>query len=401
MFTKRYQLLDLADQYNLPSIFDLLDKIKPINSTLACTDGTTIYVNFDEFNARTVEDQFFILCHELLHIIYKHNEMGPPQFCNRKLLNVCQDIVINEFLSKRLKYKTSDGIYLKDITSLLIQMHALRPWCTINYTGILSTEDLYNYLSNFLHNDEFDNFIDNYESDQIDGDDDSTDEELARIMQDVTSEVVDTLKITNEILGKENPDLKLNNVGIPVPGVQTGTLKRAGGKVDYIARTDLIKFMKTYIGTNAVVKGRSRTYSRPNRRFQSNDLLMKGYKNTKTIKKIAVYLDTSGSMSDSFVFDIYRTLSVLNKTTDFYMYTFDTSVHKVDFTDSDNIYVGGGTDINFVLRHIEYKKHDVAFIITDCEDNFSIDNVSSEVMMFTNNTRFTSNNPHVKVQYWK
>lgn len=401
MFTKRYQLLDLADQYNLPSIFDLLDKIKPTNSTLACTDGKTIYVNFDEFNARTVEDQFFILCHELLHIIYKHNEMGPPQFSNRKLLNVCQDIVINEFLSKRLKYKTSDGIYLKDITRLLIQMHALRPWCTINYTGILSTEDLYNYLSNFLHNDEFDNFIDNYESDQIDGDDDSTDEELARIMQDVTSEVVDTLKITNEILSKENPDLKLNNVGVPVPGVDTGTLKRAGGKVNYIARTDLIKFMKNYIGTNAVVKGRSRTYSRPNRRFQSNDLLMKGYKNTKTIKKIAVYLDTSGSMSDSFVFDIYRTLSVLNKTTDFYMYTFDTSVHKVDFTDSDNIYVGGGTDINFVLRHIEHKKHDVAFIITDCEDNFSIDNVSSEVMMFTNNTRFTSTNPHVKVQYWK
>ena len=68
----RYQLMDYAESKGLHSIYDLLDKLKDVNEGIACTNGTDIFVNPKEFNTLDTQDQFFILCHEMLHIIYHH-----------------------------------------------------------------------------------------------------------------------------------------------------------------------------------------------------------------------------------------------------------------------------------------------------------------------------------------
>ena len=68
--------------------------------------------------------------------------------------------------------------------------------------------------------------------------------------------------------------------------------------------------------------------------------------------------------------------------------------------ENDRLYSGGGTDISKVLRHIDSNKFDTAILITDCEDEFSLDKVKSDLLIFTNDLKFKSSNPKVKVSYF-
>lgn len=399
LINNKYELLELAEAKGIPSVYDLIDNIKEKKGAIACTDGTTIYIDPDQFNKLEPMNQFFILSHEMLHITYKHHQMSQTKYPNRQLLNVCQDIVINEYLSKRLRFREPNGLYLDNFSEYLIKLGIIS--YPLSYTGTLTTKALYHYLSDYAKQDTLQDLLNTLGQDIIpdEGDAKSTTPQMLK-------EVCKVFKIDKKQLAKEMAvseetidqyvdyaeDQQVGGSGEKGPG------SAAQSKKIY-STTEIIKFIKEFIGTNAVIKGRSQTFTRPNRRIQSTDYVLKGYKHTKNVREITIYLDTSGSMDGTFLADIHRTLEKLYQTTKFRLFEFTTSIREINLK-SDYIYSGGGTNIQKVLKHIKDNKFDVSIMITDCEDNFTLDDIDSDLMIFTNNLSFKSKNPKVRVSYF-
>lgn len=410
VFSKRYELMDLAEQKSMFHVYDLLEDIKETHITeIACTDGKTIYVNPEGFEPMKVEDQFFIICHELMHIIYKHHDMLKNDYYkNKKLLNICQDVVINEQLYKRLRFRPDSGVFLEDYNRYIQQ----GSWYSNGYDKSqgLTTKKLYDFAIHMLGQTSLERLTDALcdENSIVEEQEDENDNPPTPILdEDATREVREELRISNKIMMEENEDMEFDEIeqtSYEHPDEETisGTITIMDGDrpKSFIRKRDIINYLSKFLNGNIEVKGRSRTYSRPSRRYEHPELVMKGYKHTKSVEQVSIYLDTSGSMSSVFVNDIYETLKELHMKTKFRMFTFDTTVTEVDLDNSNNIYTGGGTYIDRVLKHIKDNNYDHAIMITDCEDNFSLDDVEFDLQIFTDNKNFTSNNKSVKVAYW-
>lgn len=410
VFSKRYELMDLAEQKNMFHVYDLLEDIKETHITdIACTDGKTIYVNPEGFEPMKVEDQFFIICHELMHIIYKHHDMLKNDYYkNKKLLNICQDVVINEQLYKRLRFRPDSGVFLEDYNRYIQQ----GSWYSNGYDKSqgLTTKKLYDFAIHMLGQTSLERLTDALcdENSIVEEQEDENGNPPTPILdEDATREVREELRISNKIMMEENEDMEFDEIeqtSYEHPDEETisGTITIMDGDrpKSFIRKRDIINYLSKFLNGNIEVKGRSRTYSRPSRRYEHPELVMKGYKHTKSVEQVSIYLDTSGSMSSVFVNDIYQTLKELHMKTKFRMFTFDTTITEVDLDNSNNIYTGGGTYIDRVLKHIKDNNYDHAIMITDCEDNFNIDDVEFDLQIFTDNKNFTSNNKSVKVAYW-
>ena len=351
LINDKYELLDLAEAKGMPSVYDIIDKIRPsIDIPLAATDGKTIFINPHRFNMMdSTMDRFFVLCHEMLHILYKHTKMSKERFPHRELLNVCQDVVINEYLQRKLRFRQNDGIYLDNLSNYLMKLGILRG--PLTYNGILTTTELYNYLDRYMDNDDMKDVIEQLSGDLID---DQGEEET--LNDQVLREVCGTLKITKELMQKE---MRLSqsqvddeeNMELTCDSDTSKDVTKVGGKaaepVKIYSTREIIDFVKDFIGNNAVIRKRAQTFSRPNRRISSNDYVMKGHKYAKNIKEITIYLDTSGSMNNQFIADMQQTLQALYQTTKFRLFQFDNWVREVDLK-QDRLYTGGGTNITKV-----------------------------------------------------
>lgn len=402
-FKKRRALLELAGNYRLPKIYDLLNIIKGTTDTsIACTDGKSISVNIDAFNDLEAKSQFFILCHEVLHILYHHldKDYYPEDvYSNRELLNICQDVIINTFLEKRLKYREPHGIYIDNLSEALYNRgcSCYRFW---DYKGLLTTKDLYNFLNFKFNEDELQQMLEDLEYDssderkEEDGEGQSSDEKQR--IKEAVDNVIKNLRISDKMIDDETSDRHSSKTD-----EHTGITDTAGS-AKIISSKDMIEYINTFIGNNAIERKRSRTYSRPSRRIKlKDDILAAGYKRYKNIKKISIYLDVSGSMNSYLVSSLYKTLKELHKKIEFDFYTFTTQISQIDIKNTKDIYVGGGTDIKYVLQYIDDNKQDVAIMITDCDDRFSLKNVQSNLMIYTNNKTVRNNNPLVKLTYFR
>ena len=65
------------------------------------------------------------------------------------------------------------------------------------------------------------------------------------------------------------------------------------------------------------------------------------------------------------------------------------------------IYTSGGTDIQAVLDTIQNQKQDAAILITDCNDRFSLKNINYNLMIYTNDKTFKTDNPKVRLTYFE
>lgn len=421
LLNNRYKLLDYAEKKGMPSIYDLLNKIEPCHDAIAQTDGKTIYINPEEFEKMNFQDQFFIIAHESLHIIYKHTDKTiytTDKFKDRQLLNICQDVCINEYLLKRLKYRPNDGVFLDTLSQFLRMYGYIKG--DLEYHGQLTTTALYNYINGMCGQDGIDKLIQHFGSNS-----DLVEDRCQQpsLNSDSVKELSIIIKITKETLAKEldmQPeqldelaeelnDSMYDEIGFSFDdfsdgpagkGTTTNGKSRKTDEAKVLSKKEIVNYVKTFVGSNAIIRGRSQTYTRPNRRVQSSQYVLKGMKHTKTLKEISIYLDTSGSMSQQFVDDMYLTLEKLYKQVKFKLFTFDNWIHEEKF-DGKSPYTGGGTDITSVLKHIKDTNSDVSIMITDCEDNFTLKHVTSDLMVFTNNKSITNTNPKVKLAYWE
>ena len=305
---------------------------------------------------------------------------------------MAQDIVINEYLSKRLKFKEPNGLYLSTIEEYLHDTGILPKSSSLVYTGRLTTHDLYRFLYSMIPFHKLDDFINHFPgigSDLMEPSDSILEDE--KIPLDVFEQACDSLKITQESLSKE--------LGISVAETKMPYTEQDSYNSKVLSTDEIIDFCKQFVGNNAVVRARAQTFSRPNRRIHSNDFIMKGYKYRKNVQEIVIYLDTSGSMDDFFIRDMYKTLQTLFQTTKFKLFEFTWQVREVNLKE-DYLYASGGTNITNVLNHIKRNKFDHAIMITDCQDKFSLNDIDSDLMIFTNNLNFTTKNPKVKLNYF-
>lgn len=405
-FKRRYDLLQLAKDKKLPKVYDLLETITDKKDIpVAATDGTNIFVNIDAFNDYEADSEFFMLCHELLHIVYHHldrNYYPEDKYPNNELLNMCQDVVINEFLTKRLGHKENNGLYLDNITQALYARGLIHSR-TMSYRGILTTKQLYEFFTDRYSDDQVQQILQDlgYDSsdDRLENDmnDDGQSMASQQKMEDAIENAMKGLRITQEILDNENID---KDMGAGTSDEYSGTVS-SNSKVELIPSSVMVDYINSFIGTNAVIKGRSRTYTRPSRRIHlKNDMVAAGYKHFKNTKRISMYLDVSGSMDSRLVTSLYKTLKLLYNKVEFDFYTFTTQIRKIDIKNTQDIYVGGGTDITRVLNYIDDENQDVAIMITDCDDRFSLKGVKSNLMIYTNNTSVKNSNPKVKLTYF-
>lgn len=80
------------------SVIANIDYKEDLNEEIASTDGKTIYYNPQYLNELTLEEQIFILAHEVCHIAFNHilrSEGKDP-----KLWNIATDAVTNQWLKK-------------------------------------------------------------------------------------------------------------------------------------------------------------------------------------------------------------------------------------------------------------------------------------------------------------
>lgn len=413
VFKNRYELLALSKRYRLPKVYDLLNNIKADPEIeVACTDGKHIFINEEEFNTYQPESQFFIICHELLHILYHHTDKDyyPEKiYKHRKLLNLCQDVVINEYLKGRLSYKEPSGVYLDNVSDVLMQAGIITS--KIRYSGILTTKNLYRFFNERLSidNDEENDIINQLfpgKGDLVEETEDDRDKVTKALEEKTLSLAIENalkaLKISEQMLNNENCDADKATIKEKVEAGTISTFESKTAKTTKLVSTkEMISFIESFIGNNAVIKKRNRTYLKPSRRMTlEHDLVSPGYKQKKNIKRIAIYLDVSGSMSSSLVSSLYSTLRELYKKVQFDLFIFNYSIYKIDIKTTDSIPIGGGTNIQKVLQRINDEKQDTAILITDCQDRFSLRDVTGNLMIYTNDTTFKSDNKNVSLTYF-
>lgn len=420
IFTKRYELMELAKKYRLNKIYDLLDIAKPdiYSDAPACTDGKEIFINEEQFNDYSAMDQFFILCHETLHILYHHLDKSyyPEDIYKYDtVLNLCQDVVINEYLADRLYYKKDRGVYLDTLSEQLMARGIIQ--APISFWGTLTTKNLYNrVMSNITNNvnneDDMNKLMEALETiaDQFSNDrkeqteDQNTSNLVSKAQQQVAEDKINNalenmkkaLKITQADIDYENTDRVAVAVGFD------GALTQAANEIRPIDYKDMIKYIEQFVGNTAVIKSRHRSYTRPSRRIHlTNNMVAAGYKQTTTINKIQIYLDVSGSMNSDLVANLFGVLKRLYKKVPFDFYTFNHYIQKIDIGNTNAIYTSGGTNIQAVLDTIRAQQQDAAILITDCEDQFSLKKVNYNLMIYTNNKTFKSDNAKVKLTYFR
>lgn len=78
----------------------------------AATDGEVIIYNEDFMKSLSIEDQIFVLSHEVMHIAFNHIKRGKDK--NHEIWNIATDAVINVFLEKDGFKVKEDFVYYED-----------------------------------------------------------------------------------------------------------------------------------------------------------------------------------------------------------------------------------------------------------------------------------------------
>ena len=78
----------------------------------AATDGEVIVYNEDFMNSLPIDDQIFVLAHEVMHIAFNHIKRGKDK--NHEVWNIATDAVINAFLKKDGFDVREDFVYYED-----------------------------------------------------------------------------------------------------------------------------------------------------------------------------------------------------------------------------------------------------------------------------------------------
>jgi predicted metal-dependent peptidase len=322
-----------SDSITAPAAIGYDEKIKKF----------TLVLNSEYINSFSVRHVTGIIIHELLHILHSHHFRITKEM-NKGLANISMDLAVNQYL---------EGNFLPPG---VITLANAKKATGIDLKPLQTWEYYYNQLLNCKVPSSGSKSID--EHNELDVSSEDYAEERKNIVR---------RSLNEEKHFSTCPDFVKE---------EFDNFKAELTKLNYQA------ILKRIV-RKSIIKGQKRTYSRLNKRYGQQ---VKGYQDNKEAK-IAIYIDTSGSMSATEIgqeIEIIQNLCKITKT-DIVVKFFHTAIYQTKkFMSKETVQFkkteAGGTELTCVINDIEKTHSDLNIIITDGYYDTKRTNISKPVL---------------------
>jgi predicted metal-dependent peptidase len=350
--------------------------------TTAAVDGRYIYWNRKFFESLTLDETIFVLCHEIMHVVYDH--FGRRSHRDPGYWNMAGDFVINSMLiNEKIGAMPMKPVVDKDEegnTSQRVGLYDKRyeGWTSEAVYDDLQKRQVKKQMTLDVH---------------IQLGKDAQDGDGKKQMKGIPIEVdEEALKGIRESLKDKILQAAQAAAGKMPAGIARLVDHLVEAKInwrDYIRETIQSQLTADY------------TWHKPNRRHSSSDIVFPSLIKEETID-VEVSIDQSGSISAEMARDFLSEIMGITEQYSSYriaVSTFDTKLYNRQVFTEDNIDEmltyepkgGGGTDIGVVWRYLQKNAIEPKLLIvfTDLEDD---DHGDPNYC----NTLFLINNPYNK-----
>lgn len=310
---------------------------KEIDTAAVAIDPDTynvdLLVNPDYWNTLTKDQQKGILHHETMHVAFGHLQVM-DRFPNRELANIGMDLEINQYIPKE---NLHDAWLMIDKDPFVDLKLPPKKGSKFYYDAIQSEME---------NNKQFKKEMQSMMSQPG-----STDHGKWKKYEDLTSQqkkMFDNQQDHNlKETFKDSGEKTMGNL----PGGLSRRLEELFKKKPEVFNWK--QWFRKFMGTMLDIQ-RKKTYKRPSKRFPD----MPGLKTKKKVK-LFVSVDTSGSMGDKEIADVFEQIDYIYKAgAEIFVCTWDTVIHDRFMYSGKapkNIHGGGGSDISMVIK--EFNKH--------------------------------------------
>ena len=424
LFSKVEMIALLKDDFDIADKIDTLVYIEKMNAPMA-TDGKVIFVS-NAILEYSPDEAYFILNHELDHINYKHIQIAKMNALNHELANLAQDLIINEEL-------VANGLAMPHAGVTRANLSANAKKALVGKTSLEVYKELLDVAEQMKQNAS-DLMIQPNGDGQADDEQETgngqgqsnkplTEEQVKQalerlfgkeIAERLHKDLQEEVKQRQELQSRQITDDEREQIQKKAEKLADIITSSAGKQKSFIQQLEKNRYLppvkpinwdeifRRFIGTH-IKKAYARTYSRPNRRIHVSGIIIPGYHGYTYVPKVVIYVDVSGSMSGTIA-AVEKQLTLAKhilKSYDPNYYAFDTKIYKITSEKELSKYSGGGTIIQLVVDDWASKQgeSDLAVIITDDQDTYSVDAIKKPLLIITNNMdKQPSNNPFVVIE---
>lgn len=332
-------------------LYRLIEK-SAIDNSVPTAYATKTQIKYNEafMDSLSLSEQYFIMCHEARHILYRHCDvMLSDEKINRKIFNVAADVIINEML-KRRKLTVPSG-------SLLRNSEVFKEPIPEN---LETSMEVYEFLMKQKEDNPDNQDLQGNESFDLGDEDEESDQEIESMVEVALS---------------------------CDPSKESIKAKEIAPKSNHEKPMDIWSKIKAETGrlTNSIMKRNFRREGRIN-----IGCITPNYRGSNRVPKVKVFIDASGSMSYVIegIIDSLNKVFVKGKMYHASYYCFDTRLAPlVDDSWKEHM---GGTNIDLVADNLN--NADLYVVITDCEgDMEKLNDSKQNLLVFTNNKHAVRN----------
>lgn len=320
-----------------------------------------LFVNYEEYDKMSFENQLGVFFHEMLHIMNKHVYFKCDYlFTDKKRLNVAMDLVVNQCIEKQLKNKlTEENNLITDVKKKLIiptlPDNVMRPelfgvpenLTTIEYYKLLEKNKKYKEMMEKQSgkDGEGEGRFDNHE------------------FNEEANPTPEQMKALEDLLQRA---YKKSGNGYSKTGINVKDLLKEIN--DKIKQLDCKSILRNAIKKSLPSIHREHTWKRQNKRY---GMLAPGNKNSNK-PSLDFYIDCSGSISHEQANEFITFVKEFQKITGdkCHLLLFHTSLFfKTKFKKNQKFdpswIQSGGTDLTEVIQSIKKRGSDLSVIFTD------------------------------------
>jgi predicted metal-dependent peptidase len=330
----------------------------------------TLFINPDEWFKYSDEAKFYVMLHEMQHLTNFHL-ITAGRYSNQRLDNIACDIGINQTVGKA--NLPSWGCFIEDFRE---------KYPDLNWAERAGREHYYNELNKLPQKEKEELGIDDRAEHiwiviDADGDVDSNGELTEAEINSIRVQLEGTIETIAEEVRKSFGSIP-NEINTLISG-----FKKPKPVFDYK------KFVRNFVG-NSTKYYLKTTKLKENPRFPGQPKVV-----LKPKHKLGVFIDFSGSVSNTEAFEFLNEIAHLSKKTDLEIHSFDTKVYpEVKYKAGSNDFprqCNGGTDLSAPVNYFDKRKDlHTAIIFTD--GHFSPIQPSSKNTLVVISSKGTSDN---------
>ena len=342
------------------------------------TFNVNLLVNPEYWKQLSSDHQLGLLHHETLHVAFGHLQVA-SRFPNRELANIAMDLEINQFIPKQQVHESwmrLDSPMFKDLK--LAPKKGSKFYYDVLEEEMEKNEDFKQAMKQVMGNQ---------------GSDHSTWKDY----EDLSSQQKKMFDNQQDHNIKESfKDSGEKNMG-SLPGGLARRLEKLFEKKPEVFNWK--HWLRKFMGTMLDIQ-RKKTYKRPSKRYPG----MPGMKTKKKVK-LFVSVDTSGSMSNKEIVDVFEQIDYIYKAgAEIYVVTWDTEIHdKFMYAGKppEAVNGGGGSNIGIAIKEYDKNRKDyvAAIHLTDGYVHNDVPLKGKHLFIITSDgQRFDPGGPHMMFQ---